>query len=360
VADDSSNSDSAGTPGTPAARAPKRRVLIGAALALLLPAALGGYFWQRHRADDPDAALALSGNVDVHQVELAFRVTGRIAQLQAQEGDRVRTGQVLAQLDRVPFETDVAAAQADAQQAQAQLQKLRHGYRVEEIAQARASVAQRAADLANARVTLKRQQELVAAGLVTHQQIDDAKARVEQSEAQLAGARDQLALEQRGSRPEDIDSAAAMLAAAQARLAKAQTALADATLLAPSAGIISVRAREAGAMVQAGQTVYTLTLNDPVWIRAYVPQPRLGRIKPGMQVGISIDSVPGRQYEGTVGFISPDAEFTPKSVQTDQVRDDLVYRIRVIARDPDNVFRQGMPVTVHVAAVAPQTLARSR
>jgi HlyD family secretion protein len=141
-----------------------------------------------------------------------------------------------------------------------------------------------------------------------------------------------------------------MLASAQARLEKVQTALSDATLLAPSNGIVSVRARELGAIVQEGQTVYTLTLNDPVWIRAYVAQPRLGRIKPGMSVKVTIDSMPGRQYEGTVGFISPEAEFTPKTVQTEQVRDDLVYRIRVIASDPDNVFRQGMPVTVLIAA----------
>src|SRR5882724_2444436 len=284
---------------------------VAAALALLL-AALGWYLWRAHGADDPNAALSLSGNVDVHQVELAFRVTGRISEMS-----------------------------------------------VEEIAQARATVAQRAADLANARVSLQRQQQLVAAGLVTHQQIDDAEARVRMSEAQLAGARDQLTLELRGSRIEDIQTQKAMLAAAEARLEKAQTALADATLLAPSAGIISVRAREAGAIVQAGQTVYTLTLNDPVWIRAYVPQPRLGRIKPGMTVSVSIDSMPGKHYDGAVGFISPDAEFTPKTVQTDQVRDDLVYRIRVIASDPDNVFRQGMPVTVLVPAAQPPALARN-
>src|SRR5437762_12433223 len=127
-----------------------------------------------------------------------------------------------------------------------------------------------------------------------------------------------------------------MLAAAEARLEKAQTALTDTTLLAPSAGIISVRAREAGAIVQAGQTGYTLTLNHPVWIRAYVPQPRLGRIKPGMAVGASIDSMPGKQYQGTVGFIPPDAEFTAKSVQTAQVRDALMYRSRVPTADPDD------------------------
>ena len=327
-----------------------RRVIIAVAALSVLLAAVGAYLWRQHGATDPRAAFSLSGNVDVHQVELAFRVTGRISAMKVQEGDKVSAGQVLAQLDAVPFQTDVASAKADVAQAQAQFDKSKRGFRAEEIAQARATVAQRAADLENARVTLQRQERLVAAGLVTHQQIDDAQARVHMSEAQLAGARDQLTLELRGSRIEDIQTQQAMLDSAQARLQKAQTALSDATLLAPSAGIISVRAREDGAMVQVGQTVYTLTLNDPVWIRAYVPQPRLGRIKPGMPVKVTIDSMPGKVYDGTVGFISPDAEFTPKTVQTEQVRDDLVYRIRVIASDPDNVFRQGMPVTVLVPA----------
>jgi HlyD family secretion protein len=325
-------------------------VLLGALALIIVLAMLATYLWRQRGANDPSAAFSLSGNVDVHQVELAFRVSGRIAAVKVQEGDKVSAGQVLAELDPVPFRTDVDSAKADLAQAQAQLDKTRRGFRVEEVAQARANVAQRAADLENAQVTLRRQQQLVAAGLVTHQQIDDAQARVHMSEAALASSRQQLALELRGSRIEDIEAQEATVAAAQARLQKAQTALADTTLLAPSKGIISVRARELGAIVQAGQTVYTLTLNDPVWIRAYVSQPRLGRIKPGMPVRVTVDSMPGRQYEGTVGFISPEAEFTPKTVQTEQVRDDLVYRIRVIASDPDNVFRQGMPVTVLIAA----------
>src|SRR2546430_6288335 len=180
--------------------------------------------------------------------KLPFRVTGRISQMNVQEGDKVTAGEKLAQLDRVPFATDVAAARADVAQAQAQLDQTQRGYRVEEIAQARATVQQRAADLENARVSLQRQQQLVAAGLVTHQQIDDAQARVRMSEAQLAGARDQLTLELHGSRIEDIQTQKAMLAPAEAPLEKATTALTDTTLLAPSAGIISVRAREAGAI----------------------------------------------------------------------------------------------------------------
>lgn len=325
----------------------KQRIFIVAALVLLL-AAGGWYLWRQRTASDPLAAFTVSGNVDVHQVELAFRVTGRVAALKVQEGDTVQPGDILGQLDRVPLENDLAAAQADVATAQAQLNKLTRGYRVEEIAQARATVQQREADLTNARVTAKRLQELFKKMLVTHQQIDDAEARVRESEAQLSGAREQLNLLTRGSRVEDIEAQKSTLAAAQARLAQARTSLDDTVLNAPSRGVVSVRAREVGAIVQAGQTVYTLALNDPVWIRAYVSQPRLGRIKPGMQVRLETDSMPGKLYEGTVGFISPEAEFTPKNVQTEQVRDDLVYRIRVIAEDPDNVFRQGMPVTVHI------------
>jgi HlyD family secretion protein len=325
----------------------RRRII---PIVVVIAAIAGGawYYWSQKSAHDPHAPFALSGNIDVHQVELGFRVTGRIADLKVDEGDVVKAGDVLAQLDRVPFENDVAAAAADADAARNMFEKATRGYRVEEIAQARATVRERDVDLANARVTLKRLEDLVARSLVTRQQVDDAQARVRGIEAQLASAREQLNMLTRGSRVEDIDAQRATLAAAEARLAQAKTALDDTTLRAPTAGIVAVRARENGAIVQAGQTVYTVLLNDPVWIRAYVPQPRLGRIKPGMTVKVEVDSMPDKQYDGTVGFISPQAEFTPKNVQTEQVRDDLVYRVRIIAKDPDNVFRQGMPVTVRV------------
>jgi HlyD family secretion protein len=325
---------------------------------VVIAALAGGvYYWKQRAANDPQAAFTMWGNVDVHQVELAFRVPGRIARLDVDEGDRVKPGTEIAQLDRIPFETDVAAATAQVAMAQAQFDKATRGFRSEEIAQAAAAVRQREADLANARVTDERLKGLFPQGAVTRQDMDNADARVRESDAQLASAREQLALVTRGSRIEDIQTQEANLAAAKANLVKARTALEDATLIAPSGGVVSVRAREVGAIVQAGQTIYTVALNDPVWIRAYVPQPRLGRIKPGMPVKIEIDSVRDRQFEGTVGFISPEAEFTPKSVQTEQVRDDLVYRLRIIAKDPENVFRQGMPVTVRVPEASPQTMA---
>ena len=325
---------------------------------VVVAAVAGGvYYWKQRAANDPQAAFTMWGNVDVHQVELAFRVSGRIAKLDVDEGDRVALGNELAQLDRVPFETEVAAATAQVAMAQAQFDKATRGYRTEEIGQAAAAVRQREADLSNAKVTDERLKGLFPQGAVTRQDMDNADSRVRESEAQLASAREQLALVTRGSRIEDIQTQEANLAAAKANLTKAHTALEDATLLAPSGGVVSVRAREVGAIVQMGQTIYTVALGDPVWIRAYVPQPRLGRIKPGMAVKIEVDSVPGKQFDGTVGFISPEAEFTPKSVQTEQVRDDLVYRLRIVAKDPENVFRQGMPVTVRVPEASAQVMA---
>ena len=136
-----------------------------------------------------------------------------------------------------------------------------------------------------------------------------------------------------------VDAAAAALELAEIRLR-------DALLTAPQDGIVLTRAREAGAIVQAGQTVYTLSLVDPVWLRVYVDEPQLGRIKPGMAVRVRVDAVPDKEFAGRVGFISPAAEFTPKSVETMEVRTSLVYRLRVQVDDPDNVMRQGMPVTV--------------
>ena len=139
----------------PVSRRPSRRMLLGALVAIAVLGALATYLWRQRGANDPNGAFLLSGNVDVHQVELAFRVSGRISAVKVQEGDKVSAGQILAELDPVPFQTDVDSAKADVAQAQAQLDKTRRGFRVEEVGQARATVAQRAADLENARVTLQ-------------------------------------------------------------------------------------------------------------------------------------------------------------------------------------------------------------
>lgn len=290
--------------------------------------------------------LTLYGNVDIRQVDLGFRVDGRIARVLADEGDTVRPGQALACLDAdlLRQQRDQAAAGLAGQKAD--LARLERGYRVEEIAQARASVSAATAVAENARINLKRVSAMRASNAVSQKELDNARSTARESEARLRSAQDQLAMLLSGYREEEVLAQRAAVAAAAAELARAEIRLQDATLLAPQKGVILTRAREAGAIVQAGQTVYTLTLTDPVWLRAYVDEPNLGRIKPGMAVRVAVDAAPGKTFPGAVGFISPTAEFTPKTVETREVRTALVYRLRIQVRDPENVMRQGMPVTV--------------
>lgn len=315
-------------------------VLCAAALAL----GLAGWFWLLPRTDS--GALTLHGNVDVRQVDLSFRVDGRIAAVLVEEGENVAAGTPLARLDAdlLTQARDAAAAQLHA--AQARLDMLTSGYRPEEVAQAAAELTGATAALTSANAELRRITELRKTNAVSPKDMDNARSAQEQARARMKAAAEQSAMLTRGYRNEDIRAQRATTEAAAAQLQRAEIQLADATLTAPSAGVVLTRTREAGAIVQAGQTVYTLSLTDPVWLRVYVEEPDLGRVKPGMPVQVSVDCAPDKTYAGTVGFISPAAEFAPKSVETRDVRASLVYRVRVRAEDPENVMRQGMPVRV--------------
>ena len=314
----------------------------GAVLAVLLAVGLLWQWWLGHNGD----RLVLYGNVDIRQVDLAFRVNGRIAKVLVDEGDAVTQGQPLAQLDDdlLTPQRDQAAAELEKQRAS--LIRLERGYRVEEIAQARAAVSGAAALAENAQINLNRVAAMRATNAISQRDLDNARAQNTEASAKLRSNQDQLDMLLSGYREEEVLAQKAAVAAAAAALNHAEIQLRDAVLAAPQKGIVLTRAREAGAIVQAGQTVYTLTLTDPLWLRAYVDEPNLGRVKPGMPVKIQVDAAPGKSYPGKVGFISPTAEFTPKTVETREVRTALVYRLRVQAEDPDNVMRQGMPVTI--------------
>jgi HlyD family secretion protein len=203
------------------------------------------------------------------------------------------------------------------------------------------------AALGNAEKRLQRERELFDDGLNSKRALDDAVAEQEQAAARLRANREALALAEEGFRAEDIAAAAATLAAAQARRDQAATQVDDTRLYAPSRGVIQVRAREPGAMVAVGEPVYTLSLTENVYVRAYVSERHLGQVQPGAEVTVSSDSG-DRVYRGQVGFVSPRAEFTPKTVETPELRTDLVYRLRIVVEEPDARLRQGMPVTVQV------------
>jgi HlyD family secretion protein len=224
---------------------------------------------------------------------------------------------------------------------------LRTGSRPQEIEQARARVTEAQAALKNAEQEYQRQRELTGKGLSSQGLLDNALAQRDEASARLAAARQALGLAVEGARAEDIVAAEAALAGAMAQREQASTQLQDTELVAPNSGVILSRVREPGAIVSAGMPVYTLSLTDTVYVRAYVDESNLGKVVPGAKLIVTTDSS-GKEYMGQVGFVSPRAEFTPKSVETPELRTDLVYRLRIVIQDADDGLRQGMPVTVTV------------
>ncbi len=331
-----------------------RRIAIAVAILVLL----GGLAWgfdlpaRLGWGGENGRELTLYGNIDIRQAELGFRVSGRIKAMHFEEGDTVKAGALLAELDPRPYADSIAAAKAQLAQQQANLQRLVAGPRPAEIEQGRANWNERVADLANAQRAYDRARQLRPTGVISQSNLDDATAAKEMATAREASAKEALRLLEEGTRAEDIAAGRANVAAAEANLASAETQLADTQLLAPADGIILSRVREPGAIVGPSDMAYVLSLTQPVWVRAYIAEPQLGQIHPGMKVAVASDSVPSRVYHAHIGFISPVSEFTPKSVETPELRTDLVYRLRVIVDDADESLRQGMPVTLHVAHAA--------
>jgi HlyD family secretion protein len=293
--------------------------------------------------------LVLFGNVDIREVAMAFRQGGRVQAMYFEEGANVEAGTLLAQLDQEPFRESLDQAEADFREAAANYDKLKNGFRKQEIAQAEELVRQIEASLRYADSELGRQHQAVGSGATTRQTLDQASTSKESTQAQLLSARQELSLKREGSRREDIVAAAAHLDSARARLAFAQTAFEDTRLLAPQGAIIQSKILEPGSMVSPSSPIYTLSLKDPVYVRAYLSESQLGKAIPGTKVSVTHDSSP-KVYHGTIGFVSPKAEFTPKTVETTDLRTDLVYRVRITVTDPDEGLRQGMPVTIQTTA----------
>ncbi|MBX9297859.1 secretion protein HlyD [Chromobacterium vaccinii] len=317
--------------------------------ALLLAAALAGGYYLYQREAEAARQGTLYGNVDIREVALAFRVSGRLASVQVDEGDSVQPGQILARLDVEPLKNSLNAALANEAALAARNTLMRKGSRSEDIAQARARLEAAQAAVIQSESEYRRQRDLVPAGGSSRQLLEAARSQRDQSLAQRNAAAQQLKALVAGFRPEEIAESDAQLKQARASVASARLALKDASLQSPSAGIILARAVEAGSMVQAGTPAFTLSLRQPVWVRAYVGETQLGKFAAGTEVRVSSDSHPDKTYRGVVGFVSPTAEFTPKSVETPDLRTALVYRIRVVVGEADAALSQGMPVTVRLA-----------
>jgi HlyD family secretion protein len=276
------------------------------------------------------------------------------------EGDRVRAGELLAVLDKEPLQLRVAQAGAQLQAQQQVLRRLESGSRPEEVAQAQASVAAAKAQASSAVQQLDRLQAIsrnTNQRGVSREQLDVARANQQVAQAQLDNARKALELVVVGPRQEDIEQARAQLAAAEAELALARYELREADLKAPLDAVVRSRLLEPGDIASPQQPAYTLALTSPKWVRAYINEVDLGRVRPGQTAQVVTDSYPKQPVAGQVGYISSVAEFTPKTVQTEELRTSLVYEIRIVVDDPDDRLRLGMPVTVRLPVAEQHTAA---
>jgi HlyD family secretion protein len=324
----------------------RRRIIIGVSAVLIL--AVVGWLLYRQFAGTRNDKLILHGNVDIRQVNLGFRVSGRLKEMKSEEGDLVQTGDLIAVLDDGPYQDQVRLAEAQVAQAQANYSKMVNGFRKEEIEQARAQLAQAKANYDNALRTFEREDKLLQTHVISQSDYDAATSSRDSLKAMVQSAQANLNLELAGNRTEDIDNAKAQLDNAQANLDNAKRNLTDCQLHASVDGVVITRAVEPGTIVATSTIVYSVCETSPVWIRTYVDERDLGRIYPGMKALIYNDTYPNHPYTAQVGFISPVAEFTPKNVETRELRADLVYRLRVILEKPDRYVRQGMPVTVQL------------
>jgi HlyD family secretion protein len=316
-------------------------------LVMLLLAVAAAVGWQfRGKFLRSDERLQLYGNVDIRGVDLGFRVGGRLMEVLRDEGDAVKTGELLAKIDPQPYEHELARANAELAAAQADLNLKKAGYRVEEIDQARATLEETRVIEKNADRMRERQAGLMGGGGTSRQNVESAEVALDEARQHVKVAEARLKQLTAGFRTEEIAAASAKAAQVKAACDAATLRLQDTALKAPSDGIVLTRTLEPGAIVQPGATVLSLSLEHPVWVRAYVHEPDLGKFPPGTKVSLVTDGRPDRPFHGKVGFVSPRAEFTPKSVETPELRTSLVYRLRIVVNDSDGSLRQGMPVTV--------------
>src|SRR5271154_6980187 len=317
-------------------------------IVIFLALASGVTWWLvgRHPAQQ---GLVLYGDVDLRQVELAFNNSERIAAVLVQEGDRVKRGQVLARLDASRLEPQVAQAEATAAAQRQAVERLHNGSRPQEIAEARANVESAKADAINARGQYERRRTLAANSIVSQQDLENAKAALDVAEAKLDVNQKALDLAIAGPRKEDIGQAEAELRADEAQWAFLRQQLADARLIAPVDAVVRTRLMEPGEMASPQKPVFSLAVTNPKWVRTYVTELDLGKLHTGMTASIAIDSFPDRRFEGWVGFVSPVAEFTPKTVETADLRTSLVYEVRVFVKDPTDQLHLGSPATVYLA-----------
>ena len=318
----------------------KKSVILTILVVLIIALAFVAYwYWNKDKSSEQE--LTLYGNVDIRQVSLAFEQAGRIQRLNVQEGDQVHQGQILAELN-----TDALDIQKQAVIAQ------QVGTRPEQITQAQAQLASAQAQLEKATKDVQRLQSLsnsTAGQAMSQQELDFARASQKTAAATVKEQQANLVLLEKGARAEDRAATKAQFDVSQANLNLIEYQLSQSVLRSPVNAVVRARLQEVGDMTTAQKVVYTLALTDPKWVRVYANEQQLGLIKIGNQAQIFRDSQPNQPISGKIGYISSVAEFTPKTVQTEDIRTTLVYEVRVYVNDPHDQLKMGQPVTVKIA-----------
>ena len=300
-----------------------------------------------HKAAD-SSLIQASGHVEATDVRISTKVAGTLLKLAVDEGTQVKTGQELARLDTTDTDLELKSARADRAQAEAELRLRRAGSREEDVREAEAQVTRSEADLSGAGKDLERMEGLLASGSGTTQARDDARTRYDVAKASLAAARERLRRLKAGYRPEEIDQSAARVQAADARIGQLEQALRDAVIASPITGVVTEKLSEQGELIARGGGLVVVTDLANAWLNVYVSETDLARIRLDQEATVVTDD--GQTRKGRVSFVSSQAEFTPKNVQTRDERVKLVYKVKVALDNADGLFKPGMPAEARLQA----------
>ncbi|MBZ5686635.1 MAG: efflux RND transporter periplasmic adaptor subunit [Acidobacteriia bacterium] len=331
----------------------KRRIPILIVLATLVAA--GAYFYPRFtKGSKPQNEIVLSGNIEAHESLVSFKVQGRIVELPVEEGQSVEKDSLLARLEDADYRQRVRIDEASVNVRQSNLALTLAGTREQEIRAVQQNMLDAQVDMQQKKLDYDRAQRLFSEDAVSAQDRDLADTAFKRSQAAFQAAQQKYNQAVEGSRKEEIAIAEANLKEAHANLGMSRVNLDYTVLRAPSAGVITVRQAELGEVVVPGTPVVTLADLNHIWLRAYIAETDLGRVRWGQDAVVTTDTSTGKQYHGRISFIASEAEFTPKSVQTNKERVMLVYRIKIDIDNHNHELKPGMPADAHII-LAPNT-----
>jgi HlyD family secretion protein len=318
-----------------------RRILLFAIIAVVIVSSL--YYFLSQDIKNGNDFIKISGNIETTEVDVGFKISGRIVNRYFEEGDWVVQGKVLAKLDDEDLRNRVEVARATLNSAQARLNKLLVGSRPEEIRVAESTLHRAKFDLENKEAHYERMKPLFERGVIPKETLDNAEAGFKIAKASYQNASESYLLVKEGPRKEDIEDARAQVDQARASLKLNETQISYTTLYSPISGVVLVKSGEIGEVVNPGTSIVTIANIENVWLKAYIPETDLSKVKWGQEVIVNTDLQPKKEYKGRISFISSQAEFTPKQIQTEKERVTLVYRIKVDIPNLDHELKPGMP-----------------